>query len=130
MAERPLPPHVMMVSEAPHDWLFPRMAAVVHHGGSGTVAAGLRAGRPSVLCTIFGDQPIWARRLRDLGVAPEALPMRRLSSAALASAIRTATSDDRMAAKAETLGAMLRRERGVGTAVSAIERTIAEQRKR
>ena len=56
-----LPDTVYLLDEAPHDWLFPRMAAVVHHGGSGTTAAGLRAGKPTVICPAFGDQPFWGR---------------------------------------------------------------------
>ena len=55
----------------PHDWLFPQVAAVVHHGGAGTTAAGLRAGRPTVICPFFGDQPFWGRRVHELGVGVE-----------------------------------------------------------
>ena len=73
---------VMTIGHIPHDWLFPRMSAVVHHAGPGTAAAALRAGVPSVPVPITWDQPFWARRLHDLGTAPTVLPHRRLSAAA------------------------------------------------
>ncbi|MEM8558775.1 MAG: glycosyltransferase, partial [Bacteroidota bacterium] len=63
-----LPATCFALRQAPHDWLFPRMAVVVHHGGAGTTAAGLRAGRPSVICPFFVDQPFWGRRVHALGV--------------------------------------------------------------
>ena len=74
-----LPEHVFAIENVPYDWLFPRMAAVVHHGGAGTTAAGLRAGRPSVLVPYFADQPFWAGRVTELGVGPRAIPRRRIS---------------------------------------------------
>src|SRR5690606_18098906 len=80
LTEHALPEGVFAVAEAPHDWLFPRMAAVVHHGGAGTTAAGLRAGRPTVVCPFFGDQPFWGRRVHALGAGPESIPQRRLSA--------------------------------------------------
>ncbi len=65
-----LPDDVFKVDALPHDWLFPRMAAVVHHGGSGTTAAGLRAGIPTVIIPVFGDQPFWGQRVFELGAGP------------------------------------------------------------
>jgi len=62
-----LPETVFAISSIPHSWLFPRMRAVVHHGGAGTTAAGLRAGVPSILVPFFGDQPFWGRRVAQLG---------------------------------------------------------------
>lgn len=75
---RPMPPHVCVIDSAPHDWLFPRMAAVVHHGGAGTTAAGLRAGRPSIVCPAFGDQSFW-----PTGCTPWERGRRRSRTAAL-----------------------------------------------
>ena len=71
-----LPASVMMVDGVPFAWLFPRVAAVVHHGGAGTTSAGLRAGVPSVVVPFFGDQPFWAQRVADLGVGPAPIPRR------------------------------------------------------
>ena len=63
-----LPESVYMIDSIPHSWLFPRVAAVIHHGGASTTAAGLRAGVPSVTVPFFGDQPFWGQRMAELGV--------------------------------------------------------------
>ena len=59
-----------MIKEVPHDWLFPQVSAVVHHGGASTTAAVLRAGIPSVTVPFFADQPVWGEKLTRLGVSP------------------------------------------------------------
>ncbi|MEW4570411.1 glycosyltransferase [Tautonia sp. JC769] len=112
------------VDSAPHDWLFPRMAAVVHHGGAGTTAAGLRFGKPTVICPFAVDQPYWGRVVAGLGVGPEAVPQRRLTPDRLARAIGQATRDDAMRRRAERLGERIRAEDGVAQAVEVIETTL------
>ncbi len=67
---------VLVIESAPHDWLFPKVDAVVHHGGCGTTAAGLRAGRPAIICPLFGDQPFWERKLRNSAPELRQLPKR------------------------------------------------------
>ena len=93
------------------------MTAVVHHGGAGTTAAGLRAGLPSVLVPHLADQPFWARRAASLGAAPPPIPRRRLTVQALASAIAAALGEPRYRERAAALGEKLRAEDGVGRAV-------------
>lgn len=115
-----VPETVHVLDSVPHDWLFPRCRAVVHHGGAGTTAAGLRAGKPTVICPFFGDQPFWGRRIWELGVGPKPLPQKRLTAEALAQAIRTVTTDTAMHQRAEALGANIRAENGVQQAVAAI----------
>ncbi len=115
-----LPDDVLMVGSVPHSWLFARMAAVVHHGGAGTTAAGFRAGVPSVITPVMGDQPFWARRARDLGVAPAPVMRRDLSADALAQALERVTSDEQMRARAAELGARIRGEDGVARAIDAL----------
>ena len=105
----------------PHAWLFPRMAAVVHHGGSGTTGAGLRAGVPSVLVPHVGDQLLWARRVVELGVGPRPIPRRQLTAGRLAAAIASAVTDRDMRARAAALGERIRAEDGVGQAIRVIE---------
>ena len=112
-----LPSTVLAIDHVPHDWLLPQVAAVVHHGGAGTTHAGLRAGRPTVICPFFGDQPFWGRRVEALGVGPSAIPQRRLTAERLAAAISAATRDAAMAVRAARLGEQLRAEGGVARAV-------------
>lgn len=119
-----VPPHVHVVDEVPHDWLFPRMAAVVHHGGAGTTAAGLRAGVPSVVAPYFADQPFWARRVHALGVGPAPVSQVDLTAERLADAIRVAVTDTRIRERAAALGMKLRAEDGVTRAVEAFERIV------
>ena len=116
----PVPESVFVLGSAPHDWLFPRMAAVVHHGGAGTTAEGLRAGVPTVIIPFAVDQPFWGKRVRDLGVGPAPIPRKRLTAEKLAHAIQTACVHPEMRQRAATLGHMIRAERGVDNAVEVI----------
>jgi UDP:flavonoid glycosyltransferase YjiC (YdhE family) len=115
--DRKLPEYAFGVESVPHSWLFPRMSAVVHHGGAGTTGAGLRAGVPSIVTPFVADQPNWARTVEALGVGPHAIPFRELTADLLADAIRQATSDTAMRQRASALGEQIRTEDGVGTTV-------------
>jgi UDP:flavonoid glycosyltransferase YjiC (YdhE family) len=117
-----LPPAVFALDEAPHDWLFPRMAAIVHHGGAGTTGAALRAGKPSVVTPFIADQFAWARLLAARGLAPPPLPRRALTAERLAVAIGAALNDSAMRQRAAAIGATVRAEDGLARAVAAIER--------
>jgi len=119
--EEGLPGEVLAVRSAPHDWLFPRMAAVVHHGGAGTTSAGLRAGVPSVLVPFFADQPFWGRTVHELGVGPRPVPHKRLTADRLAAAIGRAVSDEAMRERAADLGERIRAEDGVGRALEILK---------
>jgi UDP:flavonoid glycosyltransferase YjiC (YdhE family) len=112
---------MLMIGPTSHDWLFPRVAAVVHHGGAGTTAAGLRAGVPSILVPFFGDQPFWGNRVHSLGVGPAPIPRSKLSVERLAQAIQEATTDTRMRQRAADLGVKIRAENGVANAVKIIQ---------
>jgi sterol 3beta-glucosyltransferase len=116
-----LPANMMMIEQAPHDWLFPCVAAVVHHGGAGTTAAGLRAGKPTIICPFMGDQPFWGRRVQELGVGTAPIPQKQLTVEALSKSIRTAVSDVEMQCRAAELGEKIRTEDGVGQAVKIIQ---------
>lgn len=105
-----------VVGDVPHSWLFPRMAAVVHHGGAGTTAAGLRAGVPSVICPFFGDQPYWGERVAALGAGPKPLPIREMTVDRLAEALRIAVAMPPPIELAERIGA----EDGVARACDAL----------
>lgn len=116
---------ILVLDEAPHDWLFPRVAAAVHHGGTGTTSGALASGHPQVICPFMGDQLFWARRMEQIGVAPAGQPQSRLTPEGLAQALRRAVTDETMAARAAELGAAIRAEDGVGAAVDALERHLA-----
>jgi UDP:flavonoid glycosyltransferase YjiC (YdhE family) len=115
-----LPPNVHLLREAPHGWLFPRMALVIHHGGAGTAHAAARAGVPSVVVPFAGDQPFWADRLRRAGAAPTPVSAADLTSDRLARAIDEADGGA-LRASAAALGASIAREEGLRTAITAIE---------
>ncbi|PKU24102.1 glycosyltransferase [Telmatospirillum siberiense] len=110
---------ILVIDQAPHDWLFPRVAVAVHHGGAGTTSAAVRAGIPSVVVPFFGDQPFWAWRLRCLGVAPPPLPRASLSAYELAEAM-VAAGDDGMRLRAAALGERVRAEGGIDTAIEIL----------
>jgi UDP:flavonoid glycosyltransferase YjiC (YdhE family) len=122
LAEVPASDRVFVTEAAPHDWLFPCAATVVHHGGAGTTAAGLRAGVPSVLVPFAADQFFWARRVFALGVGARAVPRRRLTADRLVGALRAVLGDGSLRRRAAALGAQIRAEDGVGQAVRLLER--------
>jgi len=101
----------------PYEWLFPRVAAVVHHGGAGTTGTALRAGVPAVVVPFTMDQPFWGSRVEALGAGPAPIPRKRLTVERLAAALRVAVEDPGMRARAAALGAQLREEDGVARAV-------------
>lgn len=113
---------VLRIGEVPHEWLFPRMAALVHHGGCGTAGAGLRAGVPAVPVPMLADQPFWAARLARLGVSPDVIPFRRLNEARLGEAIRAAVTDPVFGARARLLAAGMTAEDGAAMVVAAVDR--------
>jgi sterol 3beta-glucosyltransferase len=115
-----VPENVFVLESAPHSWLFPRMAAVVHHGGAGTTAEGLRAGIPAVVVPFAFDQPFWGARLHALGLGPGPIPLKKLTAGRLANAIRIAVTDKEMRDRAQSTGAAVRSQDGIGSAVKII----------
>ena len=112
----------IVIGDLPHDWLFPKMAAVVHHAGAGTAAAGLRAGVPAVTVPVLADQPFYAARLAALGVGPLPIPRRRLTVAALAAAIRDAVARPSYQTQAGALSRRLASEDGAAPVISMLAR--------
>ncbi len=115
-----LPGSVLRVDSIPHSWLFPRMAAVVHHGGAGTTAAGLRSGVPSIPTPYAADQFFWTRRVEMLGVGPKTISYHALTAEKLAGMIRQALTDTEMRGRAAAFGRRIESERGVEKAVEYI----------
>lgn len=119
---------VFVLDEVLHSALFPRVAAVVHHGGAGTTAAAVRAGRPQVVCPFVADQPFWGRRMHSLGVAPAPIRQSKLTAEKVATAIRQAIGDPTIAAAADELGQKVRSERGTAIAVEQLEQVVRGSR--
>jgi UDP:flavonoid glycosyltransferase YjiC (YdhE family) len=117
-------PDMITIGAVPHDWLFPRMAAVVHHAGAGTTAAGLRAGVPAVPVPMIADQAFWAARLTGLGVAPDAIPAGRLTAQRLAGAIVAAVGSPAYRERAGRVAARLAAEDGAGAVAAAVSAAV------
>jgi sterol 3beta-glucosyltransferase len=116
----PSPGDLIVIGDMPHDWLFPKMAAVVHHAGGGTTAAGLRAGVPAVTVPHIGDQPFWAARLAALGAGPPPILRSKLSVPVLAAAIRDAVARPTYRTHAEALSKRLASEDGAAPVISML----------
>ncbi len=120
-------PDVLTIGEAPYDWLFSQMSAVVHHCGAGTAAAGLRAGIPAVGVPLVGDQPFWARRLRDLGVSAANVPKYRLNVKKLTKAVDAALTDPTFATNARELAPSIVAEDGAAAVLTIINELLASR---
>ena len=114
-----LPEELFILESAPHSWLFPRMAAVVHHGGAGTTAAGLKAGVPSIIIPHSNDQFAWGRRVYELGAGSRPIPRKKLSAEKLSEAIKLVLTTEIIDA-AKDLGVKIRSESGAGAAAKII----------
>jgi sterol 3beta-glucosyltransferase len=117
--------YVMQSHEGIHEWLLPQVSAVVHHGGNGTTAAGLLAGKPTVVVhPAMTDCGFWGQQMAALGVGPEPILRSQLTVDRLAAAIQTAVTDPSMRLKAKALGDRIRSETGVQTAVAAFHQHL------
>lgn len=120
-----VPENIYVLKYAPHSWLFPQMAAVVHHGGSGTTAAGFRAGVPTTIVPHNADQPYWGRLVKRLGVGTDPIPRKKLNVGNLAQAIQIATTDPTLRENAQALSRKIQAEDGLGEAVKWVKHFLA-----
>lgn len=116
---------VYVIDNVPFDWLWPQCAAVVHHGGSGATAAGLRAGVPSLAVAFMADQPFWGQRIFELGCGPKPILRKQLTIERLAAALDQAVNDRSMRERAASLGRTINSEDGIAQAGTLIERIVA-----
>ncbi|HEU4322946.1 MAG TPA: glycosyltransferase [Roseiflexaceae bacterium] len=115
---------MLFVDSVPHHWLFPRMAAIVHHGGAGTTGAALQSGVPSIVVPFGFDQAFWGHRVAALGAGPQPLARARLTAAKLGAAIAQAVGSAPMRDRAAQLGAQIQAEQGTARALEHIHRAI------
>lgn len=119
---------ILCINEVPHAWLFPRMAGVIHHGGAGTTAAVLHAGKPMAICPFTGDQPFWAKRMYELGVAAKPIHEKTLSIESLAECIVSLTNDLKLKHNAMVIGSKVNNEQDVERTVDFIDKHLAAYR--
>lgn len=112
--------NVLFLESAPHDWLLPRCKAVVHHGGAGTTAAGLRAGIPNLVIPFAGDQMFWGKRVHTIAAGPRPINVKELGAARLTSALAEA-EDDSLRDRARHIGRAIRSEDGVAEAIRVVK---------
>ncbi|KAI0096644.1 hypothetical protein GGR51DRAFT_542930 [Nemania sp. FL0031] len=118
-----IPESVFMLGNVPHDWLFKHVSAVCHHGGAGTTAAGIQAGKPTIVVPFFGDQPFWGSMVARAGAGPDPIPYKKLTGEGLAEAIRIALKPETQE-KAKELGERIREERGADIGAQSFHRHL------
>lgn len=119
-----LPTGVFTIESIPHDWLFPQIAAAVHHGGAGTTAMGLRCGIPNIIIPFAFDNPFWAWRVAELGAGPPGLARQTLTAARLAETIRETIHNATMQARRTAISERLRAEDGIARAVELFHQYV------
>jgi sterol 3beta-glucosyltransferase len=112
--------NIFYLDSAPHDWLFPQCKAIIHHGGAGTTAAGLRSGKPNIVVPHSADQPFWGKRVAAIGAGPEPIPVKRITTQRLVAALNS-TNKPVLKARAQEVGGLIQKENGVLEVVRMIE---------
>ncbi|XP_058769893.1 sterol 3-beta-glucosyltransferase UGT80B1 [Vicia villosa] len=117
---------VFLLEECPHDWLFPQCSAVVHHGGAGTTATGLKAGCPTTIVPFFGDQFFWGDRIHQKELGPEPIPIYELNVENLSNAIKFMLQPE-VKSRAMEVAKLIENEDGVAAAVDAFHRQLPDE---
>lgn len=117
-----------VINEAPHNWLFPKMKAVVHHGGAGTTAAGLRAGTPAVIVPLIADQPFWSKKANNLGAAVKPLPFGKLNVKRLSKRLQEISASARILETTTDISKKIQEENGIQNALNFIKQVINKNR--
>ncbi|KAF6798241.1 udp- transferase [Colletotrichum sojae] len=121
-----VPENVYLIGNCPHDWLFKRVSAVIHHGGAGTSAAGIAAGRPTVVVPFFGDQPFWGQMIAKAGAGPVPVPFKEMTAETLAASITFALKPDVQVA-VQQMAERIAKEDGAGdTAADIHDRLVLD----
>jgi len=120
LSQSKLPDNIFLVESVPYNWIFPKVAAVVHHGGAGTTRLAFRCGVPSIVVPFTVEQPFWGRLVARLRVGPSLIPRKRMTADRLVAAITQTVGDREMAKQARELSEKINAEDGVGRAVDII----------
>jgi len=123
-----LPKNILKIDSAPHEWLFPRMSAIVHHGGAGTTGAALRAGKPMTICPFMADQPFWGACIHALGAGPKPIPQKKISVRRLTSAFHEMSHNATMRRRAKEIGQLIQDENSIKNTVEVIEDVFKRNR--
>lgn len=118
------PDNIYMLDNTPHDWLFPKVCAVVHHGGAGTTAIGLKCGKPTLIVPFFGDQPFWGAMVAKAGAGAEPIPYKRLTIDNLAAGIKHLLTPEAQAHAREIAERIEAEGDGAMNAVESIHRSL------
>jgi len=121
-----IPENVHILKYAPHSWLFPKMVALIHHGGAGTTASGFRAGIPMTIVPRNADQPYWGKRVKELGVGLAPIPRKKLTAENLSDAINTLTENREFHKNAQALAQKIQQEDGLSEAVKWMQHYLAQ----
>ena len=118
-----IPPNVYLLGNCPHTWIFQEVSCVVHHGGAGTIAAAIAAGKPSVVIPFFGDQPFWGAAVAKIGAGPRPITFRKLAAPDLAVAISAALEPETIQ-RVRVLREQIHEEHGVDTGVLSFHNQV------
>ncbi|CAG8973118.1 hypothetical protein HYALB_00007595, partial [Hymenoscyphus albidus] len=122
--ENNTPDSIFMLENTPHDWLFPKVSAVVHHGGAGTTAIGLKCGKPTMVVPFFGDQQFWGSMIGKAGAGAEPVPYKNLTADKLADGIKYCLTDEAKAAAEEMAKNIEAEGDGAKNAVTSFHRSL------
>jgi UDP:flavonoid glycosyltransferase YjiC (YdhE family) len=120
------PEEIFMLGNVPHDWLFQHVSAVVHHGGAGTTAAGIAAGKPTVVVPFFGDQPFWGKMIARAGAGPLPIPYKELNVNNLVTQLQFALKPETLV-KAKELGEKMAQEKGAEEGAEIFHRYLGDE---
>ncbi|OAR01130.1 hypothetical protein LLEC1_07272 [Akanthomyces lecanii] len=123
-----VPDNIYLIGNCPHDWLFQRVSAVVHHGGAGTTAAGIAAGKPTVVVPFFGDQAFWGQMIARAGAGPDPVPFTKMTADSLTESITTALKEE-IQKGAQEMAKTIAAENGAEDTVNDfLERLVSEDK--
>jgi UDP:flavonoid glycosyltransferase YjiC (YdhE family) len=122
--ELTLTANIYAAGPLPHSWLLPHCAGLVHHGGYGTTAAGLRAGIPALIIPHIADQFYWGQTIHELGIGPQPIPRTKLNREKLINSLNELIQNEELHTSASAFGMQIRSENGVENAVRLIEETF------